>query len=171
MVIYNDPLVAMLKTAKVHNTFTYLDGKNVDAQQVDPAPWMAPSGSGDETKFNLTLDTTAAWVKESPVVSMIRKIDSPGPLNIKVTDTVEFSAATVGVFNLNSYTKPEIDGNSAIYKFKDFSVKVSWDWNGTVLHADRELCNGNHTPVYRLAVGTPKAVKHTGSVDIEICII
>ena len=169
---YNDPLTGTMKIAKFHNTFTYLDEDGVDAQQFDPAPWMCPSGKGDANSFELTMDVTGAWKKieeeHGRVLSLCRTIVSPDPFNFVITDNVRFSKESVGVFNLNTFIEPIVTEHQATYLFDGFSTTVAWDWDAVILHAGVELCNGEHKPVYRLAIGTKNVTTHSGNVHIRI---
>ena len=131
-----------------------------ELSQVNPCPQaICPTGSGDERELHLHIDTTAAW--GDPVTRMQRRLDSSQPLRFTLTDSVDLAHPAPVVLNLHSYCPISVDGNHAIFTGQHSQLVVTWQWPGEVVQCGIDLCDGEHVPVYHLAVRAPAAATHT----------
>jgi hypothetical protein len=166
--IYSDSLLDKFKYARMHNLITVLDSNGIEQRQTNPCTSeVIPTGSGDNIKFNIEIDTSPAWGK--PVISMQRKIDSPEFCLFNITDDIELEYDAPVVFNLHSYYPINIENGYAEFTSLKTRVKVEWEWDGVVISSGEELFDGEHKPVYHLAVKSVPQKHHSLITHIKLC--
>jgi len=165
--IYGDPTTGTLKQARMHNLLTPLDAQGFCCPQINPCPKpVCPTGEGDAQRLHLAVDCTVAW--GDVVRRMTRELDSPDPLHFTIIDEVELPEERALVFHLHSYYPVEVQGKWAVFQAKNSRLQVSWDWAGEIMTAGVDLHDGNHQPVYHLAVKAPVAIRHRLVTHFEI---
>ena len=165
--VYGDPITGLLKQARLHNLVTPVGADGREMSQLNPCPQAAcPAGLGDEQQLHLTIDASAAWGQ--PVLRAVRAIDSDHPLHFTLTDEIDLAQALPVVFNLHSYAPIQISGNQATFTGSKSELTVTWQWAGEVITCAQELCDGEHQPVYHLAVRAPAAANHKLVTEFEV---
>ncbi len=190
--IYSDPLTGIIKDARLHNVLTLQTPDGRDLEQLNPCPAaICPSGEGDERRLHLVMDVTAAWgqarapagpqvdtsnVATSGAVAgggalvqrMVRRLDSDDPLHLTLTDEVVLTEARPVAFHLHSYAPVHIEGHTAVFSAAKSRLVVRWEWPAQVYWADVDLSDGDHRPVYHLALRAPAAREHRLVTQLEV---
>jgi hypothetical protein len=165
--VYGDPITSLLKQASLHNIVTPLDTQGRPLGQLNPCPQaICPTGHGDETALHLRIDTTPVW--GDAVRRAVRTLDSDSPLRFTLMDEIDLAQAGPVVLHLHSYAPIVVQGNTATFKGASSELKVTWRWPGEVIGCGEDLCDGEHQPVYHLAVRAPAAIGHALVTDFEI---
>jgi hypothetical protein len=165
--VYGDPITGLLKQARLHNLITPVGADGREMSQLNPCPQaVCPTGSGDAQQLHLTVDASAAW--SQPVLRLTRSIDSNDPLHFTLTDEIDLAQPLPVVFHLHAYTPIHSTGNRATFTGHTGELTVTWQWAGEVISCSQELCDGEHQPVYHLAVRAPAARSHKLVTQLEV---
>lgn len=167
--VYSDPITSIIKETRWHNALTVEAPDGSELSQVNPCPAaVCPTGSGDEHALSLRVDLTPAWGE--PVKSMVRSVDSPDPLHFTLRDEVRLSTERRVVFHLNSHYPVTVEpgGTSALFVSPACRLRVSWKWKGEVVHAGKDLPDGEHRTVYGLAVRSAPRATHDLETLLEL---
>jgi Heparinase II/III-like protein len=126
--------------------------------QINPSPVAAIwQGDGDELKLNAEIDSTGAW--QAPVRVARRRIASPQPDIIEITDEIELDEARAVTFYINSSLPITAEGAKAVVQGQRarMTVEAGWAANAT---AGEYYCNSVYAPYNRLCLTSQAAKRH-----------
>ena len=150
---YEDPRCRTLAAEVAHN-LAVPDG----SFQINPAPAAAIwQGEGDETQLHAAIDAGGVW--QQPVRIARRRIDSPQPGLIEITDEIELDEARSVTFYLQTPLPIAVDGTLAHVQgtHARMTVEAGWAVKAT---AEEYYCNSVYVPYNRLCLTSRVARKH-----------
>lgn len=126
--------------------------------QQNPSPHACDwDATGDATAVRAEVDTSATWLP--PVTRCRRRIESPTPGRIEITDEFELTEARAVTFFLHTPLAASAAGPRGEIRGRVLTLTVSAPWaeDGVM-----EPCgvNWNYTPIHRLAFRSRAAKSH-----------
>ena len=150
---YEDPRCRTLAAEVAHN-MAVPDG----FFQINPSPAAAIwQGAGDETQLRAEIDASGVW--PTPVRVARRRIVSPQPDIIEITDEIELDEARAVTFYINTPLAITVDGRTAYVQGKRARMTVEAGWAVTAT-AGEYYCNSVYVPYNRLCLTSRTARKH-----------
>ncbi len=126
--------------------------------QENPSPhasdWIA---RGNATSLTATIDTGRTWLP--PVLACRRRLHSPTPGRIEITDEFELAEPLAVTFYLHSPLPMRCEGGRASIRGRALTLDVAADW---AVAGTAEPCgvNWSYTPIHRLALASAPARRH-----------
>jgi hypothetical protein len=152
--LYVDPRCRTLSAEVAHNMAI-----PEDCFQVNPAPVAALwQGEGDAQRFSAEIDISGIW--RAHVRTARRRIQSPQPDLIEITDEFELDAARAVSFYMQTPLPITAAGTTAIVQGRRARLHVQAAWAASVTAAEY-YCDFSYRPWNRLVAAAAPATRHT----------
>ncbi|HCN09586.1 MAG TPA: hypothetical protein DIT01_16780 [Lentisphaeria bacterium] len=142
----------VLVEAHMHNVLSPAKtGDRHEAQHMHPHQPILPTGHGDETIFDASIDTTSVWIG-LPFRKHIRRIYSPEPSLFFVDDAVSFEHARGATFHLHTRLPIKSDDGRFVIGGGQADLIVTPAWDVSAAEHGPDFIDGNERPVNHLAM-------------------
>ncbi|RKX34538.1 MAG: hypothetical protein DRP71_06840 [Verrucomicrobia bacterium] len=146
---YDDQRSLTLKRTELHNVLAPESPEGTPISQFSATEGIIPSGRGDSTILQATIDLTNVW--RGIMVSCIRRVESLSPMEFTIHDEGEFGSPHTLIFHLHTREPWTIDeeNRSATLETGDNQVVLHAPW-ATEIRQYRDGIDHRLEPVWHL---------------------